>query len=1735
MNICIEVMVIEKYIAWFSDLNKDSLPLAGGKGNNLGIMYNLGLPVPGGFVLTTYAFKHFIHVTGIDTKIFSLLHELDVEDNDKLQAAEKEIQGLILSTPMPLQIRQAILEAYEHMNVDPAIRGSGVEGLILPGRDAANVAVRSSATAEDLPSISEEEPVLVIHNEKPFFGKIKELYELYQDGDSILVPSLENNMVCWNKASGIYAHRSKEELLYKITTSTGKQITVSGNHSLLVLNEDTFQARISDAHEVHVGLRVPVVKKIPQLAIITELDLLDYLISSSLVEKSGKIYIKNNSSNWIIQYPFPRKIQLTSDFAYFLGLYCAEGSLYENNCVMLTNGQNETLERARRALTSLGLSISPHLNKSTMRIYCKTLSLFLASTCGKPLENVKGKGKGALTKKVPSFIFGSSEKVIGAFLQGYFDGDGTVNYSTISCTSASKELISGISTLLQLLGIEHHLGETISSHEKWSNAYRLAIASKDAFLFKDKVHFSISYKATLLERLVKKSSGLYYKNGITPSKELSKIIRKEIEQNLPQSIVQVPYCNCCQNKVKKDGIHKNTLRYYCANCKKMVYEDQIIFKTLEKYVNYSSQGRFQAGMVPWNKSINTGSSYSLSTFKEILSNRGVVQVTETISESVLWDEIVSVEKVVYSGLVYDFTVPHVETFSAGYGGIITHNTASFAGEMATYLNIKGPKNLLAAVLACWASLYTARAMYYRVKNHFPHDKVFIAVVIQKMVNSEVAGVMFSVNPVSQDPNEILIEASYGLGEAVVSGAITPDEYSVKKKGFTVEKKIIAKKTWMYVRDPQTLTTVKVDVPKERQEEDSLHVQEIKKLAEYAVKLEEHYKKAQDIEFAVEKGKVYITQTRAITTLKKKEVKTEEVIEKKKEERKDLPQELEIKDAVLLVSGIPASPGIGKGKVVIVHDVSDLKKVQKGDVLVARMTTPDHVVAMERAEAIITDAGGSTCFSGETILLTDKGFRTIKEVYDSEETFLVPSLNRDSLQVEWKPITAKMKREAETIVVSCSQSGKMKGSILTLTPDHKMLVFENRELVAKKISDILQEDKKVLALQRIPVLNSSNQQDNDKAYLLGALMSDGYMHLTRRRGTLVFAQKSIPEKEEFISTVVHHMYSLYNKTPGIYEKKSSGGFIRGRKINGSLENKNYTWGSKTATIELLESKSKLVETFLHCNKEMIYNFFAGVIDGDGSFNHSASRINIYAADKKKIREAIVVGCLRLGFIPQVTVNRNIYNIQIVEKVDEIISYTHRVHGNDNRVIQGTRFFSAKQLLSDIVDSVNYKGQIKPYVKSNLLLDAEKIQERVLPLCSSQIKNQLRKILDSDVRTLRVSFVSNGLKQDVYNITIEGNHNYSVFTKNLTPILVNNCHAAIVSREMGIPCIVGTDVATVKLKEGMFVTVDADKGKVYEGNVSIAEKEKEERLDIKTKIAVKVILDMPQLAERAVATGADGVGLLRSEFINMQNREHPVYMIHSGKTEEFVSHLTENLKIICKAFKGKPVWYRTLDARTDEFRNLPGGETEPEEDNPMMGWRSIRRSLDQPELLKAEFEAITRVHKAGYTNIGVMLPLVTDPGQVHQAKKIFKETTGLTPMKDIQFGIMVETPAAVQMIEELCQEGISFVSLGTNDLTQFTLACDRNSGRVAKLYDEMHPAVLRQIHKVVQTCKKYKVETSICGQAGSRIEMAQFLSQEGIDSISANMDAVTSIRRTVAKVEGLLQNGGGNNGKKERRKK
>jgi pyruvate,water dikinase len=193
---------------------------------------------------------------------------------------------------------------------------------------------------------------------------------------------------------------------------------------------------------------------------------------------------------------------------------------------------------------------------------------------------------------------------------------------------------------------------------------------------------------------------------------------------------------------------------------------------------------------------------------------------------------------------------------------------SFAGQHSSFMNVKGKKELVAYVLVCWASLFSSRAIYYRAKNKLSHENALIAVVVQKMVNADIAGVAFSANVVTNDTSEILIEGSYGLGEAVVSGELTPDEFILDKKTLDVKSRNIADKTWMYVKDSKTLKNVKKDVPKSLRDEACLKENEIRKLAELIVKIEKFYGKPQDIEFAIEKGKIYVVQSRPITTLKK---------------------------------------------------------------------------------------------------------------------------------------------------------------------------------------------------------------------------------------------------------------------------------------------------------------------------------------------------------------------------------------------------------------------------------------------------------------------------------------------------------------------------------------------------------------------------------------------------------------------------------------------------------------------------------------------------------------------------------------------------------------------------------------------------------------------------------------------------------------------------------------------------
>jgi len=336
----------------------------------------------------------------------------------------------------------------------------------------------------------------------------------------------------------------------------------------------------------------------------------------------------------------------------------------------------------------------------------------------------------------------------------------------------------------------------------------------------------------------------------------------------------------------------------------------------------------------------------------------------------------------------------------------------------------------------------------------------------------------------------------------------------------------------------------------------------------------------------------------------------------------------------------------------------------------------------------------------------------------------------------------------------------------------------------------------------------------------------------------------------------------------------------------------------------------------------------------------------------------------------------------------------------------------------------------------------------------------------------------------------------------------CHASIVGREMGLPVIVGTNNATQILKDGQEVTVDAYNGIVYAGKKEIEGQLKVEEMGEvaapqTTAVKVKVNLAFPKnLAE--ISKKADGVGLLRIEHTVTKSGIHPAKLIQEGKSEQYIDILMEGIRPIAKAFHPKPVWVRTLDARSDEFRNLEGGREEPKEDNPMLGWHGIRRSLDQPELLKAEFEAVKRMHEEGLNNVHIMLPFVISVDEFRRARQIADE---IDLPEECDIGIMIETPAAALTIRDFCKAGIDFISFGTNDLSQLVLGVDRNNAKIANLFNETHVAIRKLVKYVIKVCKTYNVETSICGEAPSNIpRFVEFLVDAGINSISVNIDAI-----------------------------
>ncbi|MCX6769676.1 MAG: phosphoenolpyruvate synthase, partial [Candidatus Micrarchaeota archaeon] len=373
------------------------------------------------------------------------------------------------------------------------------------------------------------------------------------------------------------------------------------------------------------------------------------------------------------------------------------------------------------------------------------------------------------------------------------------------------------------------------------------------------------------------------------------------------------------------------------------------------------------------------------------------------------------------------------------------------------------------------------------------------------------------------------------------------------------------------------------------------------------------------------------------------------------------------------------------------------------------------------------------------------------------------------------------------------------------------------------------------------------------------------------------------------------------------------------------------------------------------------------------------------------------------------------------------------------------------------------------------------------------------------------------------------------KRASAIITNSggmtCHAAIVSREMGIPCIVGTKNATTVLHDGQFVTVDAMRGMVYDGDVALGEtKEQSEKRDSATPsptaisipvTGTKVYVNLAEvdLAEKVSKLPCDGVGLLRAEFMIGDIGEHPKKMMKEGRGQEFVDRLADKMRIFATSFYPRPVVYRATDFKTNEYRNLKGGEEfEPQESNPMMGYRGCARYVAEPEVFALELQAIKKVREEfGMKNLWLMLPFVRRIGELRAIKEMLK-ANGIHRTLDFKLWIMVEVPSTVFLIDQFCDEGIDGVSIGSNDLTQLILGIDRDNATLAEGFDERNHAVLRAIDRVVRVCAEKKVTCSICGQAPSVYpDFAEKLVEMGITSVSVNPDAVERTKRNVASAE------------------
>jgi pyruvate,water dikinase len=367
----------------------------------------------------------------------------------------------------------------------------------------------------------------------------------------------------------------------------------------------------------------------------------------------------------------------------------------------------------------------------------------------------------------------------------------------------------------------------------------------------------------------------------------------------------------------------------------------------------------------------------------------------------------------------------------------------------------------------------------------------------------------------------------------------------------------------------------------------------------------------------------------------------------------------------------------------------------------------------------------------------------------------------------------------------------------------------------------------------------------------------------------------------------------------------------------------------------------------------------------------------------------------------------------------------------------------------------------------------------------------------------------------------------------------CHAARLCREVGIPCIVGCGNATSSIEDRSEIILDTSQGSVYPvpapvpepvqpsiqvpsiaqvpqmppsppGFQPLPEVPMEGQQGV-TATGIKAIMSFPERVNEAVGK-CDGVGIVKPEYMIADRGKHSIWL-SKNDPEELIKILVDGMRTIARSFYPNPVWYRAIDIRTDEFRDLDGGEDEPTENNPLLGWHGIRRSLDEQEILKCEVEALIRLREEGLDNIMVAIPFVSRAEEIRRVRNGIKDLP-------IRIGIMIETPAAALDIENLCREGISFVCIGIDELTQLSVGADKDNPRTSRIFSEMNPGVMSLVNHVVSVCRKNHVETSAYGSIENNHPLIERLVAMGINSITSEPDYLDSLKEVISRSERKL---------------